>query len=213
MSWIDQWHSANWNLAGILCLFAYILGCFTSGYYLVRWLAHKDIRQIGSGSVGARNVSRVLGKKGFFLTVIFDFAKGILAVLIARHFTHDDRLVLLAMAAVIAGHVWPVQLRFHGGKGMATSVGALLIFNPELALAFTILFLCLVALMRKTVLPGLFALACVPLVDFWLNHNPTGAILLSLCIGLVLLAHRRNFIEEFSQFAARRHPQPEQPPL
>ncbi len=213
MSWIDQWHSANWNLAGILCLLAYVLGCFTPGYYLVRWLTGQDIRQIGSGSVGARNVSRVLGKKGFFLTVIFDFAKGILTVLIARHFTLDDRLVLLAMSAVIAGHVWPVQLRFHGGKGMATSVGSLLVFDPELALAFAMSFLCLFVLLRKTVLPGLLALACVPLVDFWLIHNPTSAILLSLWAGLVLLAHRRNFVEEFSQFAARRHPQPEHPPL
>lgn len=213
MSWIDQWHSANWNLAGILCLLSYVLGCFTSGYYFVRWFANKDIRQFGSGSVGARNVSRVLGKKGFFLTVIFDFSKGLAVVLIARHFTLDDRLILLSMGAVLAGHIWPVQLRFHGGKGMATSLGSLLVFDPELALGFAVLFLCLFALQRKTVLPGLFALAFVPLVDFWLVHNPTRAVLLSLWAGLVLLAHRRNFVEEFSQFAARRHPQPEQPPL
>ncbi|HLP76393.1 MAG TPA: glycerol-3-phosphate acyltransferase [Candidatus Paceibacterota bacterium] len=213
MSWIDQWHSVDWSLAGILCLFAYVLGCFTSGYYFVRWFTGKDIRQNGSGSVGARNVGRILGKKGFFLTVFFDTFKGVLTVLVARHFTLDERIVLMTMAAVVAGHVWPVQLRFHGGKGMATSLGSLLVFNPELALAYAVLFLCLFALLRKTVLPGLFALACIPPVDFWLHRSSTGVVLLSLWAGLVLFAHRRNFVEEFSLIAARRHPQPEQPPL
>lgn len=207
-------HSANWNQAGVLCLLAYFLGCFTSGYYLVRWLAGQDIRHVGSGNVGARNVSRVLGKKGFFLTVFFDVSKGILTVMIAQHFTSDERVILLAMMAVVAGHVWPVQLRFHGGKGMATSLGSLLVFDPYLALTFAALFVALAALCRKTVLPGLFALACVPFADFWLNHIPERVFLLSVWAGLVLVAHRKNFVEEISQFIARRHPpQPEQPQL
>jgi glycerol-3-phosphate acyltransferase PlsY len=212
MSWIDQLHGVNWTHATVLAVFGYLLGCFTSGYYLVRWLAEKDIREIGSGNVGARNVGRVLGKKGFFLTVAFDTFKGVLAVLIARKFSADERVVLLTMTAVVIGHVWPIQLSFRGGKGMATSVGSLLIFDPVLATTFAISFLCLAGLMRRTVLPGLFAIACVPLADFWLSHNPTRATLLSLWAGLVLLAHRKNLFEEFAQIAARRHPQshPEQ---
>src|SRR5262252_10036835 len=106
MSWIDNLHSANWNQASGICLFAYVLGCFTAGYYLVRLLAEEDIREIGSGSVGARNVSRVLGKPGFFLTVLLDFGKGMLAVVTARHFTNNDYLVAMAMIAVVAGHIW-----------------------------------------------------------------------------------------------------------
>lgn len=198
-------HSANWQQAGALCLFAYILGCFTSGYYFVRWFADQDIRQSGSGSVGARNVSRVLGKKGFFLTVFCDVLKGVLTVWVARHFTPDTRLILLAMIAVVAGHVWPIQLRFQGGKGMATSLGSLLVFDVQLALTFAVLFLCLAALLRRTVLPGLFALACIPFAEFWFNHVPTTVVLLSFWAGLVLLAHRRNFVEEFALLAARRH--------
>src|SRR5215471_21160341 len=97
MSWIDNLHSANWNQASGICLFAYVLGCFTAGYYLVRLLAEVDIREIGSGSVGARNVSRVLGRPGFFLTVLFDSAKGALAVAATRRFDPDERLVMVAM--------------------------------------------------------------------------------------------------------------------
>jgi acyl phosphate:glycerol-3-phosphate acyltransferase len=215
MSWIEQLHSAHWNEACGIFLSAYILGCFTAGFYLVRWIADKDIREIGSGSVGARNVSRVLGRTGFLLTVLCDFGKGMLAVWAARHFTTDDRFALLAMLAVVSGHIWPVQLRFHGGKGMATSLGSLLVYDPLLALTFGVLFVGLLAVLRKTTLPGLFALACVPLASMWMTNNHPRAVLLSFLAGLVLLAHRKNIIEEFSQFVARRQdqPEPDQPTL
>src|SRR5882672_2223099 len=153
MAWIDQMQPANWNRASGIALSAYILGCFTTGYYYVRLRTEQDIRELGSGSVGARNVGRILGWKGFFVTLLGDFAKGALAVWAAQHFTPDSRLVALALMAVVAGHVWPVQLRFHGGKGIATSLGALLVYDYHLALAFIILFVCAYAVLRKTVLP------------------------------------------------------------
>jgi acyl phosphate:glycerol-3-phosphate acyltransferase len=212
MALIEHWHSADLNLAFGLCLFAYLLGCFTSGYYFVRWFANQDIRQIGSGNVGARNVGRLLGKKGFFLTTVCDVFKGVLVVWVAHHFTNDYRLIVLAMTAVIAGHIWPAQLKFRGGKGMATSLGTLLAFDPLLTGAFVILFLGFLAAFRRTVLPGLFALACLPVVDFYLSHSAAHVTLLSIWAGLVLFAHRRNIVEEFSLLAARRNqPQPDQP--
>ena len=216
MSWIEPLRSANWNHAAGILLGAYILGCFTTGYYLVRLLTGRDIRENGSGSVGARNVSRVLGKTGFTLTLLVDFAKGALVVQLARHFTTEDCLVILAMMAVVAGHIWPIQLRFHGGKGMATSLGSLLVYSPELAMLFLLVFLCLFALLRKTVLPGLFALASVPLLESLINPTPTKAsvVLLAVWAGLVLFAHRKNLIDEFSHFNHRHHqPESEQPQL
>jgi glycerol-3-phosphate acyltransferase PlsY len=208
MSWIEDLRSANWNQAGGLCFFAYLLGCFTAGYYLVRLLADKDLREIGSGSVGSRNVSRVLGKPGFFLTLFFDFGKGALAVWTARHFTADDRVVALTMLAVVAGHIWPAQLRWRGGKGMATSLGALLVYDPQLAFTYAVLFLCLSAAMRRVVLPSLCALACLPLASLLLGHTHTKIVLVSVLAGLVVIAHRKNLAEEFSQWAARRHLHP-----
>jgi len=216
MSWIEPLRSANWNHAAGILLGAYFLGCFTTGYYLVRFLTGGDIRESGSGSVGARNVSRVLGKTGFTLTLLVDFAKGALTVQLARYFTTEDYLVILAMMAVVAGHVWPIQLRFHGGKGMATSLGSLLVYSPELAMLFLLVFLCLFALFRKTVLPGLIALASVPLLEPLITPAPSKAkvVLLAVWAGLVLIAHRKNLVDEFSQFLHRHHqPEPEQPQL
>ena len=215
MSWIDYLQSANWDQASRIFLTAYVLGCFTAGYYLVRLRAGRDIRDVGSGSVGARNVSRVLGKSGFFLTVLFDSGKGALAVWAARHLTTDDRLVAMAMLVVVLGHVWPVQLKFRGGKGMATSLGALLVYDPRLALTFAAVFLCLAALTHRTILPSLFAMASVPFASVWMGHSHAKVTCLSLLAALVFIAHRKNIIEEFSQWAARRHvhPKPDQPHL
>jgi glycerol-3-phosphate acyltransferase PlsY len=213
MLWTEHLRSADWNQAVSLGVCAYLVGCITAGYYLVRARTGQDIRELGSGSVGAKNAGRVLGKTGFMLTLFFDFGKGALVVWAARHFTTDDSLVAWAMLAVVAGHIWPAQLRFHGGKGMATSLGALAVYDLQLALTFAILFVCLFVALRKTVLPGLFSLTFLPFASLLLGQPPAKAAMLSGLAGLVLVAHRKNLLEEVSQFTARRHaqPKPEQP--
>jgi glycerol-3-phosphate acyltransferase PlsY len=145
---------------------------------------------------------------GFVLTVSGDFAKGMFAVWVARHFTQDDRLVALAMLAVVAGHVWPAQLRFRGGKGIATSLGALLIYDYHLAFAFLILFGGVFAVFRKTVLPGLFGFVCLPLVSMYLGHEPAKVVCISMLGVLVLATHRKNLQEEILHLAGRRQPNP-----
>jgi glycerol-3-phosphate acyltransferase PlsY len=212
---MEQIQSANWSQASGIAIGAYILGCFTTGYYLVRMCRGQDIRDLGSGNVGAKNAGRVLGWIGFTTTLLGDFVKGSFAVWVAQHFTKDERVVALAMLAVVAGHVWPAQLFFRGGKGVATSLGALLVFDYHLALTFVVLFACALALWRKMVLPGLFAFACLPLVSFYLEADQAKAVEMSILAGLVLLAHRRNVMEEISQFAFRRnmHPKHNQPDL
>jgi glycerol-3-phosphate acyltransferase PlsY len=210
MPWMEQLWSANWSQASCIALAAYLLGCFTTGYYLVRLRLGQDLRGLGSGSVGARNVGRQLGWQGFLLTILGDCGKGALAVWAARHFTTDARLVLVAMVAVVVGHVWPVQLLFRGGKGMATSLGALIIYDYKLALVFALLFAAAFAALRKAVLPGLFALACLPLMSWYLAHSPAEIVGTSVLAGVVLLAHRRNLVAELSQFLDRRNIRREQ---
>ncbi len=208
MAWMEQLQSANWSQATACALGAYVLGCFTTGYYLVRARTGRDIRETDSGNVGARNVSRLLGRPGFVVTFAADFAKGVLAVWATLHFTGNSHLAALAMLAVVAGHVWPAQLHLRGGKGVATSLGALLAFDFQLAAAFVVLFLGAAAVTRKMILPGLFAYAGLPLVSLWLTPDRFQAMSLLILAAMILFAHRTNVVEEIPALAARRGESP-----
>ncbi len=211
MAWAEQLQSVNWFQATSCALGAYLLGGVATGYYLVRARAGRDIRDFGSGSTGARNVGRLLGRSGFGLTVLGDFGKGALAVGSTLAWIHDYHLAALAMLAVVAGHIWPVTLRFRGGKGVATSLGALLVFDYRLALTFAALFLAGFILTRKSTLPGMFAFACLPLAGWWFDPDGRMAMLIVVLSAMILFAHRKNLIEEIVVLSVRRPagPKPE----
>jgi len=206
MTWIQQIFGESVQPSHVLSIFigCYILGCFTTGYYLVRWRLHQDIREIGSGSVGAKNVARVLGAYGFFLTVLGDFSKGALAVWATRHFFDDYRLMGFAMLAVVVGHVWPLQLGLRGGKGVATSLGAMALYDFHLALAFAAMTLVLLILTRRFTLSGIVAFALLPLAVTFMEPVALRAVVVSLLAGLILFSHRRNLLEEFIGYTERR---------
>jgi glycerol-3-phosphate acyltransferase PlsY len=215
MAWMEQLESTNVAQAAYCAVGAYVLGCFATGYYLVRAHLGRDIREVDSGSVGARNVGRLMGKWGFIFTVVGDFGKGLLAVWAAWHFTHSELLAALAMLAVVAGHVWPAQLRFRGGKGVATSLGALLILDWQLAAIYVAVFATGAALIRRSVLPGLFAYICLPLASYWLDRDGLKTIVIGVLGLMILLAHRKNIIAEIPGLAGRRKmsakPEPPKP--
>lgn len=191
---------------GIL-LGSYLLGCFTAGYYFVRLRTGNDIREFSTGSVGARNVGRVVGPVGFVVTVVVDFAKGALAVWATIHLAASDWLAALAMVAVVTGHIWPLQLRLRGGKGVAPSLGALLIYDYGLALVGVGLFAGMFALLRRTILSGLLAFAFTPLVSIVMGRQLPTVVGISALVGLVLIAHRKNLVEEIADLAGRGHVQ------
>lgn len=177
----------------------YLLGSFTSGYYWVRWRTGQDIRLVGSGNVGARNVGRMLGPTAFCITLLLDVVKGVVAVALATYMGLSAEGIVACILAVVAGHNWPAQLRFHGGKGVATSVGALLTFDSLAALIVLLLFLPLWALVRSFVLGGLLAFAIAPLILFLAGfENPSIAALSFLAI-LMSITHRKNIREEFGR--------------
>jgi glycerol-3-phosphate acyltransferase PlsY len=215
MALIEHMQSANGLQATGSVVVAYCLGCFATGYYLVRARTGRDIREIESGSTGARNVGRVLGKSGFVLTMLGDFGKGALAVWAAREWTNNQHLAALAVLAVVAGQIWPAQLRFRGGKGVAASFGALLVFDYRMALTIVVLFLAGLVVMRKTVFPAMFAFICLPLASLWFNRDGLTASLAAVLSAMILFAHRRNIGEEFTVLLARRGvvPKPEPPKL
>jgi glycerol-3-phosphate acyltransferase PlsY len=188
---------AVWVLA------SYCLGCFTAGYYWVRLRTGQDIRQQGSGTVGARNAGRVLGPAGFMATFLLDFSKGALAVAGARYLDLGGGAVVACILAVVLGHAFPVQLRFHGGKGVAVSLGALLVYDPEIIAILLGVFLPAFVLFRNFSLAGLLAFALAPLaVFFWgMGKGPVAAM--CLLAVLVLLLHRRDIREEYARVFSR----------
>ena len=101
MAWMESLQAAGAGQVTACVVSAYILGCFTTGYYLVRSLAGRDIREIQSGNVGALNVGRVLGKPGLLLTALGDVGKGVLAVAATRYFTGNPALEAVALIAVV----------------------------------------------------------------------------------------------------------------
>ena len=193
--------SATQSLNGddlIVIVAAYVFGCFASAYYWAKWRAGIDIRQQGSGNVGARNAGRLFGRAAFLIIFLCDITKGALAVSLATRLGVRPEVVVAVMVAVVVGHSWPVQLRFHGGKGVATSLGALLAFDMVLALILVLLFLPLWGLIRSFTLSGLLAFALLPLAVFLCGLGNIEVAASSFLAILILITHRRNIREEIA---------------
>jgi glycerol-3-phosphate acyltransferase PlsY len=183
----------------VICA-GYMIGCFSPGHLLVRLRAGKDIRTIESGSTGSTNVSQVLGAPGFIATLLADAAKGGLAVWVARHFELSSWGTMAVFVAVVAGHIWPAQLSFHGGKGLATGAGALLVLDYRLALVLGGIAV-LGPLFRRGTASLLIAAMLAPFFAAILGRREAEVAGLGVFVLMVLFAHRDN-IRAF--FAGRR---------
>ena len=181
----------------LITLVSYGLGCFSTAYYLVRWRTGKDIRQEGSGTAGARNVGRILGKVGFALTFLGDASKGALAVGLARWFDVPSLGIVAALLAVVAGHLWPVQLGGKGGKGASTALGGVLVIHPWLGLATLAVALVFLAFTHSFSRAGMIAMAFVPLIAWLIGLDGVVVGGVVALVALLLFAHRENW------FAAR----------
>ena len=182
----------------------YLLGCVASAYYWVRWRSGQDIRRQGSGTVGARNAGRLLGRAAFTVVFLFDLIKGAAAVWLARHFQLGEGVVIAVMLAVLAGHIWPVQLRFHGGKGLSTLAGTMLVFDWHLVLAVVVVIGVICLFSRRITLNALLALAAAPALAFLLGRGGMEIAGVAALVGLVLWAHRGNLREEIAGVLAGR---------
>ena len=183
---------------------SYFIGCFTAGYYWTRWRTGQDIRRLGSGNVGARNVGRALGAGGFAVTFLLDVAKGAFAVAAAIWLALGPEAVVVAMVAVVVGHNWPAQLRFHGGKGIAVSIGALLAYDPFIVLCLMVIFVPIIAVIRNFTLSGMTAFALGPLGVFLYGLDKVEVAAMSCLAILALVTHRKNIREEIARIAGHR---------
>ncbi|MDD2599615.1 MAG: glycerol-3-phosphate acyltransferase [Kiritimatiellae bacterium] len=169
---------------------AYVVGCVQTGYYLVLALTGQDLRRVGSGSTGARNAGRVLGLKGFLFTLCIDAGKGALAVAVPIWFGASPLASATALVAVAVGHVWPIQLRFCGGRGVAVGLGGLAVFDPRLLGMLVGITLFAWVVSRCFQFSGVAGFAAIPFAA-WFFELPgealAGVVGLSL---LVLFTHR-----------------------
>jgi glycerol-3-phosphate acyltransferase PlsY len=181
---------------------AYLLGSIPFGYLLVKhvFTRGEDVRNIGSGGIGATNVTRRAGVKGGVLTYILDVAKGAAGVLLMRTMAGDDYFWIGAAAiAAIVGHVFPVFLGFRGGKGVATGVGVYLALAPFAVLPTLVLWALIVYVSRYVSLGSIIATAAVPLwtLLYYGFVQPSPHLRALLIIGvagcaLIVATHREN---------------------
>ena len=168
----------------------YLLGSIPFGLILTRLTGAGDLRSIGSGNIGATNVLRT-GRKGLAAaTLLFDLAKGAVAVVLARHFAGDGAAALGGAAAVL-GHCFPVWLRYKGGKGVATLMGVALGLAWPIGLAYAVVWLGMLAITRISSLGGMSAAVVTPFAALALGMRSEAAVLAGLT-ALVLWLHRAN---------------------
>ena len=173
---------------------AYILGAIPFGFLLVKWKTGSDVRQSGSGNIGATNVLRTSGRAAGIATLVLDIAKGYAAVWLAGWLTGESPLWMSAAAlAVMAGHAFPVFLGFHGGKAVASFVGAFLCLTPLPLAAVAVVFFVMVAATRHISAGSVVGAGTFPLAVFLISHPPP-AVLGAAIIGgaFIIYRHREN---------------------
>jgi glycerol-3-phosphate acyltransferase PlsY len=175
--------------AALALLVGYLLGSIPFGLLLTRMAGKGDIRDIGSGNIGATNVLRSGSKKLAALTLLFDAAKGAAAVLIIQLIWPDA--VRFAAAGALIGHLFPVWLKFKGGKGVATFLGILIPLLPVAALVFVLVWIGLLLAVRISSAAGMAAAASAPLTAFILGDQQLFLMLLAFAM-LVIWRHHEN---------------------
>ena len=191
---------------------AYLLGAIPFGYLLVKWKTGVDVRAAGSGNIGATNVLRTTGRIAGVTTLLLDIAKGWFAVWLAGRLTdHDPVWMSAAALAVMAGHAYPVFLKFQGGKAVASFIGAFLCLTPAAVLAVLPVFVVTVAWTRHISMGSIVAAATFPLA-VWLIVKPDVTVVAAAVIAAAFIIYRhssniarlRSGTESRFTFGARR---------
>lgn len=174
---------------------SYLIGSIPTGYIIVKLFTGQDIRTVGSGSTGATNVKRVMGKKWFFVVMLLDALKGALPVVLTALFGADfagGLLPVLAAICVILGHSKSVFLNFTGGKSVASGVGTLLALDWQAGLIIAAVWGVVTWVSRYVSLGSIVALAFSPLIMWFLNAPPAYIVYAVIAAIYVIYLHREN---------------------
>ena len=184
-----------WAYILIFAVVAYLIGSIPTGYLIVKAKTGQDIRTIGSGSTGATNVKRVLGKKWFFTVMVLDAIKGMVPVLIAKYLTFGDSLGLVAVVSavmVIIGHSKPLFLGFKGGKSVASGIGTIYALNFYVGLILTVVWSIITYFTKYVSVGSIIALICAPFLMYFLK-NPIGYTVYATIDAIyIVYLHREN---------------------
>jgi glycerol-3-phosphate acyltransferase PlsY len=177
----------------IVAAYSYVLGSIPFGFILLRIFRGQDVRQTGSGNIGATNVARSSPALGV-LTLVLDALKGLAAVLITRSIFPNQTL-LAGMAALFAilGHMFSIWLKFHGGKGVATGLGSFVIIAPKAILVTVCIFVVLVFAFRYVSLASIAGVALFPVLAIFLDGNsPKMLTVMGIAAILIVARHHEN---------------------
>ena len=186
-------------IVGLVIVASYLIGSIPTGYLIVKGMTGQDIRTIGSGSTGATNVKRVLGKKWFFIVMLLDAFKGALPVILAKLYAGDVSGVglfpVLAAVAVIIGHSKPIFLQFKGGKSVASGVGTILALNWQVGLIIALIWSIVTYFSKYVSLGSIVALVLSPFIMKYVGHAPVAYVgYCALGAIYIVYLHRQNIV-------------------
>jgi acyl phosphate:glycerol-3-phosphate acyltransferase len=176
-------------------IISYLIGSIMFGFLITKIIYRNDIRNQGSGNVGARNAGRLYGKTAFVLIFLGDALKGALVILAARYLQFSEPIQLLGLALAILGHIKPITLKFKGGKGISTFIGGIITFEPILVPVIILGFMVLYPFMKGFTLAGLGAFLFIPVVLFFKNSDWLSCIIGLGIIAILYAAHAENLKE------------------
>jgi glycerol-3-phosphate acyltransferase PlsY len=181
------------NLEGIfLIIIAYFMGSIPVGVVVARFLGGADPRTMGSGNIGATNVGRAAGKAAGIITLIGDCLKGLLPTLFAFQFFPSVQVIGLTGFAAFLGHIFPIFLRFKGGKGVATALGVFLVVSPIATLLSGLVFILLLLIFKHVSLGSISAAVSMPILLGFLPSSKAFAPLGAMVAVIVILKHTEN---------------------
>ena len=182
----------------LILLLGYLFGSFPSGYLAGRIAKGIDIRSLGSGSTGATNVLRHIGKRAAITVFLLDVFKGVLSILIAKYFLLNDSWQVAIGLSSLIGHIWPVWLKWKGGKAVATGLGVFLGLSWQVGLATLGIFITMITLFRIVSLASVSASLALPLIMFLSfkssNISLPFLVISLLAMTLVIWRHRENIL-------------------
>ena len=189
---MDALPTTGWPAMGLVAIAAYLLGSIPFGVIVTRLGGAGDVRQIGSGNIGATNVLRTGRKDLALITLLLDGGKGAVAVLLARHLFGSEILTAIAGGAAFIGHLFPAWLGFKGGKGVATFFGVLLAAIWPVGLTCAAVWLAIFAASRISSLSALVAAGIAPLAAYLLGAHGAIIALVGLTAVLIVVRHNEN---------------------